>query len=54
MPRERSLSGTIPSMETAHDELKDNTIIIGMYPMPYLFYGIGLLVHLLRSPRRVW
>ncbi|TFK43515.1 glucose-6-P dehydrogenase [Crucibulum laeve] len=28
MTRERSLSGTIPSMETTHDELKDNTIII--------------------------
>ncbi|KAH9482678.1 Glucose-6-phosphate 1-dehydrogenase [Psilocybe cubensis] len=28
MPRERSMSGTIPSMETAHDQLKDNTIII--------------------------
>jgi hypothetical protein len=23
------MSGTIPSMETTHDELKDNTIIIG-------------------------
>jgi len=30
MPRERSMSGTIPSMETAHDDLKDNTIIIGV------------------------
>lgn len=29
MPRERALSGTIPSMETSHEELKDNTIIIG-------------------------
>ncbi|KAJ3566309.1 hypothetical protein NP233_g7085 [Leucocoprinus birnbaumii] len=28
MTRERSLSGTIPSMETSHEELKDNTIII--------------------------
>ncbi|PPQ98500.1 hypothetical protein CVT24_003991 [Panaeolus cyanescens] len=28
MPRERSMSGTIPSMETTHDELKDNTIIV--------------------------
>ncbi|KAJ7590927.1 glucose-6-phosphate 1-dehydrogenase [Mycena floridula] len=28
MTRERSMSGTIPSMETSHDELKDNTIII--------------------------
>ena len=28
MPRARSLSGTIPSMETSHQELKDNTIII--------------------------
>jgi hypothetical protein len=23
------MSGTIPSMETTHEELKDNTIIIG-------------------------
>ncbi|TRM67539.1 glucose-6-phosphate dehydrogenase [Schizophyllum amplum] len=28
MTRPRSASGTIPSMETSHDELKDNTIII--------------------------
>ncbi|KAJ8509323.1 hypothetical protein ONZ45_g8494 [Pleurotus djamor] len=28
MARERAMSGTIPSMETSHDELKDNTIII--------------------------
>ncbi|KAL0579690.1 Glucose-6-phosphate 1-dehydrogenase [Marasmius crinis-equi] len=28
MTRERSMSGTIPSMETSHDQLKDNTIII--------------------------
>lgn len=28
MPRERSMSGTIPSMETLHDDLKDNTIIV--------------------------
>ncbi|KAJ3828594.1 glucose-6-phosphate 1-dehydrogenase [Lentinula raphanica] len=28
MTRERSLSGTIPSMETSHEELKENTIII--------------------------
>ncbi|KAG6817421.1 hypothetical protein H0H87_009066 [Tephrocybe sp. NHM501043] len=28
MTRARSLSGTIPSMETSHDELKDNTIIV--------------------------
>jgi len=27
--RPRAMSGTIPSMETTHDELKDNTIIIG-------------------------
>jgi hypothetical protein len=25
------MSGTIPSMETAHDDLKDNTIIIGLF-----------------------
>lgn len=31
MTRERSLSGTIPSMETSHEELKDNTIIIGAW-----------------------
>ncbi|KNZ79820.1 Glucose-6-phosphate 1-dehydrogenase [Termitomyces sp. J132] len=28
MTRNRSLSGTIPSMETTNDELKDNTIIV--------------------------
>ncbi|KAI0751961.1 glucose-6-P dehydrogenase [Irpex lacteus] len=28
MARPRSLSGTIPSMETSHHELKDNTVII--------------------------
>ncbi|KAF5388118.1 hypothetical protein D9615_000425 [Tricholomella constricta] len=28
MNRARALSGTIPSMETSHDELKDNTIIV--------------------------
>ena len=27
--RPRAMSGTIPSMESSHDELKDNTIIIG-------------------------
>ena len=27
--RQRAMSGTIPSMETTHEELKDNTIIIG-------------------------
>lgn len=31
MARPRSLSGTIPSMETSHHELKDNTVIIGAY-----------------------
>ena len=25
----RAMSGTIPSMETLHDDLKDNTIIVG-------------------------
>ena len=30
MSRARSMSGTIPSMETSHDNLKDNTIIIGL------------------------
>jgi len=30
------MSGTIPSMETNHDELKDNTIIIGeAFVMPF-------------------
>ena len=29
MARPRSASGTIPSMEASHEELKDNTIIIG-------------------------
>ncbi|KAG6900957.1 hypothetical protein C0993_004394 [Termitomyces sp. T159_Od127] len=33
MTRNRSLSGTIPSMETAHEELKDNTVIT----LPALF-----------------
>jgi glucose-6-phosphate 1-dehydrogenase len=28
MGRERAMSGTIPSMETSHDQLKDNTVII--------------------------
>jgi hypothetical protein len=27
--RPRAMSGTIPSMETTHDELRENTIIIG-------------------------
>ena len=27
--RPRAMSGTIPSMETAHDALKDNTVIVG-------------------------
>jgi hypothetical protein len=27
--RARAMSGTIPSMETSHVELKDNTIIVG-------------------------
>lgn len=31
MARQRSMSGTIPSMETLHDDLKDNTIIVGRY-----------------------
>lgn len=35
MARQRSLSGTIPSMETSHDELKDNTIIVGEYSAIY-------------------
>jgi hypothetical protein len=27
--RPRAMSGTIPSMETSHNQLKDNTVIIG-------------------------
>lgn len=27
--RPRAMSGTIPSMEVSHEQLKDNTIIIG-------------------------
>jgi hypothetical protein len=30
--RQRERRGTIPSMETTHNELKDNTIIIGNSP----------------------
>lgn len=32
--RPRAMSGTIPSMEVSHEQLKDNTIIIGevIYP----------------------
>lgn len=53
MPRERSLSGTIPSMETSHEELKDNTVIVGehrssphpspshLYPSPGGFWRSG-------------
>jgi glucose-6-phosphate 1-dehydrogenase len=29
MPRQRALSGTIPSMEVTHNEVKDNTIFVG-------------------------
>ena len=28
---QRAMSGTIPSMETLHDDLQDNTIIVGKY-----------------------
>lgn len=28
----RAMSGTIPSMETLRNDLKDNTIIVGRYP----------------------
>ncbi|XP_006460350.1 hypothetical protein AGABI2DRAFT_192087 [Agaricus bisporus var. bisporus H97] len=56
MPRERSLSGTIPSMETSHEELKDNTIIIVLgasgdlakkktFPALFGLYHQGLLPH---------
>jgi len=38
MAPERSKSGTILSMETKHDELKDNTTIIGPY-LPCKFSG---------------
>lgn len=49
--RPRSDSGTIPSMETAHEEFKDNTVIIGRY-----FLRHPLLIVLIRhapthSPR---
>lgn len=48
MTRERSLSGTIPSMETSHEELKDNTIIVGTAcPPPRL----AVILSLFDSPR---
>lgn len=47
MPRARSMSGTIPSMETAHDDLKDNTIIVGVYRFPWLPGCIHLTAYLL-------
>lgn len=46
MTRQRSLSGTIPSMETSHDELKDNTIIVGMSPSDQYTPHTNFSVHL--------
>jgi glucose-6-phosphate 1-dehydrogenase len=40
--RKRAMSGTIPSMETTHEELKDNTIIIGKIEAG--LYGALLLI----------
>ena len=58
MPRERSMSGTIPSMETAHDDLKDNTIIVGVYHFPclliYTSHGAQCLVPLVILQRKKW
>lgn len=31
-PTQRARSGTIPSMETSGEALKDNTIIVGAHP----------------------
>ena len=43
----RAMSGTIPSMETLHDDLKDNTIIVGSYPRNLVVYLTpGLLIWL--------
>jgi hypothetical protein len=40
----RAMSGTIPSMETLHDDLKDNTIIVGRCPLtPLVSHTPGLL-----------
>ena len=33
------MSGTIPSMETTHNELKDNTIVIG--PLSFIIPGLN-------------
>jgi glucose-6-phosphate 1-dehydrogenase len=32
--KQRTMSGTIPSMETTHEELRDNTVIVGQYLSP--------------------
>lgn len=44
MPRQRSMSGTIPSMEMTHEDLKDNTIIVGVYHFPCLLYALSDLL----------
>jgi hypothetical protein len=49
---QRAMSGTIHSMETLHNDLKDNTIIIGTYPP-----DPGIPPHpklTLYSPRSIW
>jgi glucose-6-phosphate 1-dehydrogenase len=44
MTRPRAPSGTIPSMETTHDELKDNTIIVGQL-LIYLLVSVSSLTY---------
>jgi glucose-6-phosphate 1-dehydrogenase len=43
----RAMSGTIPSMETLHDDLKDNTIIVGRdHPLVSLTPVLHILLSL--------
>jgi hypothetical protein len=35
MTRERAMTGSIPSMQATHDQLQDNTIIIGKHSRIY-------------------
>lgn len=49
MPRERAMSGTIPSMEPKGDALRNNTVIVGMYP--YLW---TLKISFLHYPFSPW
>ena len=42
----RAMSGTIPSMEILHDDLKDNTIIIGRYPLIPVVSSLHILLFL--------